>query len=100
MRKILLPLLLILLLSTSFKEEPKETWVGTFQIYVDETGSIVVYYRGNVPQCVSKKVIDFIYEDCDTNKLSEQDLGTFLYKQELQVDTCEPTPRPTKTKRI
>jgi hypothetical protein len=90
MRKIII-LIAFTFITTSFKPEPQLTWLGTFEMYLDEEGSLVVYYKGNIPQCMGKKVIDFVYVDCDTVKYSKQDVQNSLHIESdiEQLDTCD-----------
>jgi hypothetical protein len=69
-------------------------------MYLNEDGDIIVYYKGNVPQCMAKKAIDFIYEDCDTVKYNIQDVERELHIKIEPVDTCKPETHPIKTTRI
>jgi len=89
-KKILL-LTAFLLLSFSFKNaEPDLRWVATMEIFIDQEGSIVIYYKGDIPQCMSKKIVDFIYEDCDTVKYSIEDVERSLkVKFDVISDTCK-----------
>jgi hypothetical protein len=98
--KILLTLILISMLSVSFRPETQEKWIGTFDMYLDEQGDVVIYYRGNIPQCMGKKVIDFVYEDCDTVQYSMQDVEKALKVKMTPVDTCPRDNHPIKTIRM
>tara|TARA_R110000868_G_scaffold320909_4_gene581927 strand:+ start:9023 stop:9328 length:306 start_codon:yes stop_codon:yes gene_type:complete len=101
MKKIIL-LTALLLLTTSFKPEPKLNWLGTFEMYLDDEGSLVVYYKGNIPQCMGKKVIDFVYVDCDTVRYSKESIQKSLNIQTdiVPIDTCEDDKPATKITRI
>jgi hypothetical protein len=65
MKKILL-LLPLLLLTTSFSKQKDIVWVATFEIFVDDNGDAVIYYKGNVDHCTAKRIIEFVYVNCDT----------------------------------
>jgi len=90
MKKLLL-LSVFLLLSLSFKNtEPDLRWIATMEIFIDQDGSMVIYYKGDIPQCMAKKIIDFVYEDCDTVKYSIEDVErTMKVKLDVVSDTCE-----------
>lgn len=98
MKKYLI-LLFALLLSTSFKIETQEKWIGTFEVFLNEENELVVYYRGTLPQCLSKKALDVVYENCDTVKYTIEDVERGLGIR-IEIDTCHKNPKPIKTIRM
>lgn len=83
---------------TSFHDKKEEeTWVGTFKLVVSESGDPVIYYNGIMPQCMAKKMMDFVYEDCDTMEYSIKDLEPFF---EFKPDTTIFIPKDIKIIRM
>ena len=99
MKKIVL-IVTVMFIVASFKPSPKLNWLGTFEMYSDEQGSLIVYYKGTIPQCTGKKVINFVYVDCDTviHSKESEDLPVKIYAE--PIDTCKKKKPITKTTRI
>lgn len=85
MKKILLTITVILLAATSFRFTNREKWIATFDIFTTEDGQIVVYYRGDIHECDGKKMIDYMFQKCDTMGIMTKGKDTV---PETETDSC------------
>lgn len=63
----LLFLSIFLLFSTNQIQE--RHWVGSFDVYYYDDGTVEVKYDGNYKRCFTKDLIDQIFDDCDSSKI-------------------------------